>query len=505
MNDIKSSLKDILKDKKKIIIIIIDDIDRLNPNEVKQIFQLVKSLADFPNIIYILAFDKDYVNFALKDWNIDSEEYSHSEDFIDKIVQVPILIPKFDEEDLFNIFSSELDEILLNHKKSIDFNNKIIYDLIKPFLYNIRNINRFFNSLDFNLYAVEDINSFDFILITALQVFENDIYDEIKYNKDLLVGNFNILEKVNNLKSKNRINLKNFIEILLNSTKNDKKTVKLILSYLFPKVNWICFEKSINDKQINARTKENSVFNIEYFDLYFLFYMGDNILSNSRIKSILYSTNNKDEFKSNLFRLKELGSIIKLFNLFKYHKDEFSIDNTSNVIEVLLNNFEELFIGIYNNEDCDSICYSLLNFILDLSDLYNDKSIFKNIIKKVLLNSNDNYFKIFLIHNDNIRKFFDDDDLLELDNYILNYISDLCNNQNIKNISNLYNILRFWKFFAKKDEVNNYIKDLKDIDLVYLIKSLAYSNGNSLSFNIVILENFIDLKYVYSKSIKLKK
>ncbi len=52
------SLKDkISNDFKKLtkkVIIIIDDIDRLADNEVLQILMLVKSLADFPRVVYIL-------------------------------------------------------------------------------------------------------------------------------------------------------------------------------------------------------------------------------------------------------------------------------------------------------------------------------------------------------------------------------------------------------------------------------------------------------------------
>ncbi len=40
------------------IIIIIDDIDRLNEKEIKQIFQLVKQNANFPNTIYLLSLDQ---------------------------------------------------------------------------------------------------------------------------------------------------------------------------------------------------------------------------------------------------------------------------------------------------------------------------------------------------------------------------------------------------------------------------------------------------------------
>lgn len=39
------------------IIVSIDDINRRSEEEIIAVFQLVKSLADFPNTVYILAFD----------------------------------------------------------------------------------------------------------------------------------------------------------------------------------------------------------------------------------------------------------------------------------------------------------------------------------------------------------------------------------------------------------------------------------------------------------------
>ena len=34
--------------------VIVDDADRLTPNELQQLFQLVKVNADFPNLVYLL-------------------------------------------------------------------------------------------------------------------------------------------------------------------------------------------------------------------------------------------------------------------------------------------------------------------------------------------------------------------------------------------------------------------------------------------------------------------
>ena len=47
------------------IIVSIDDIDRLSEEKIIAVFQLVKSLADFPNAVYLLAFEYDVVVRAL--------------------------------------------------------------------------------------------------------------------------------------------------------------------------------------------------------------------------------------------------------------------------------------------------------------------------------------------------------------------------------------------------------------------------------------------------------
>lgn len=55
----KDSLEEI-KYQLTIKLIIIDDIDRLFDKEIKSIFQLVKSITDFPKMIYMLSFYKKW-------------------------------------------------------------------------------------------------------------------------------------------------------------------------------------------------------------------------------------------------------------------------------------------------------------------------------------------------------------------------------------------------------------------------------------------------------------
>jgi predicted KAP-like P-loop ATPase len=47
------------------IIVVLDDIDRLSTREIRDVFRLVRLTASFPNVIYILAFDRARVETAL--------------------------------------------------------------------------------------------------------------------------------------------------------------------------------------------------------------------------------------------------------------------------------------------------------------------------------------------------------------------------------------------------------------------------------------------------------
>ena len=47
------------------VICIIDDIDRLTHGEINEMFKLIKNVADFNNMVYLIAFDKQIVSKAL--------------------------------------------------------------------------------------------------------------------------------------------------------------------------------------------------------------------------------------------------------------------------------------------------------------------------------------------------------------------------------------------------------------------------------------------------------
>lgn len=250
----KEKCDECFKEKKYKVIIVIDDIDRLVNDEINQIFTLVKSLANFNNFIYLLCFDKKIVSKSLNEFHSDQ-----AEKFIDKIIQIPIVIPKVNESILDEIIQKELNKFYSKNYESIDKNYS--YDLIEVsnflnlFINDISDLNRFSNLLYFYKdRCTDELNINDFILMLAIQLFDYNLFLKIKKHKNLLTYNETL--------SKVKTNVINKEEELKAFQSSLSKNLKEVLSYLFP----ILKDNSTNNEVKNPKYR---VHNYDYFDRYF--------------------------------------------------------------------------------------------------------------------------------------------------------------------------------------------------------------------------------------------
>ena len=77
-------------------IIVVDDIDRLEPTEAAEIVRLIRAVGDFPNVVYLLCYDKDVLAKSL----ISALKVEDGKAFLQKIVQVSFAVPRPEEFDL---------------------------------------------------------------------------------------------------------------------------------------------------------------------------------------------------------------------------------------------------------------------------------------------------------------------------------------------------------------------------------------------------------------------
>jgi hypothetical protein len=185
----KEKLVQALKKYNRKIIVIMDDIDRLSNQEIVLIFRLVKSIADLPGIIYLLAFDRDIVVRALNDVQYKDEQ---GEEYLEKIIQVPFEVPQLEQVKVHKLFLDKLN-ILVGDIPDKNFDagkwSELFHGGICPFLTSIRAVNRLMNTLTLK-YQIQnqDIDIIDLIAITTLQVFEPKVYRKIGENPETFCG-----------------------------------------------------------------------------------------------------------------------------------------------------------------------------------------------------------------------------------------------------------------------------------------------------------------------------
>ena len=178
---LKESITDVLQKAGKRILVVIDDIDRLMPEETRQLFTVIKALADFPNVVYLLAFDRKVAAQA-----IEQQSGLPGDRYLEKIIQVPVELPLVDRVALRAALFKRLEEVLRETPEgSFDQAHwtKVYHNGIDPLIQVPQDVVRLTNTLKVTYPSVRgEVNTVDFIALETLRVFLPDLYDVIRAN-----------------------------------------------------------------------------------------------------------------------------------------------------------------------------------------------------------------------------------------------------------------------------------------------------------------------------------
>jgi len=251
--EVRKNLESFVTKLNKRILVIIDDIDRLQRKEILEIFRLVKMTGKMKNIVFLLAFDPCTVVRTLD----TGKSYNKYQKYIDKIIQIPIYLPLTDQKhiDKYLLYSypninyrSEIDKILdvlktkkEDRKEFDDLFTKTYEQADFRQLFNtFRSAKRYINSISFRLpFIAREVFLYDFFILEIFQTFFSRIYNDIRSNPYYYVSRWNFEIGIYsplpfNDKERN-IAIKEYIEDLT----KDEECKKLILSLLesiFPNI-----------------------------------------------------------------------------------------------------------------------------------------------------------------------------------------------------------------------------------------------------------------------------
>ncbi|WP_035061434.1 KAP family P-loop NTPase fold protein [Andreprevotia chitinilytica] len=187
---LKAEISTALQESDQRFIVVVDDIDRLTPTEIREVFKVVKALADFPNVVYLLSFDRRVVAKALAT-SMQLDE-AGGESYLEKIVQVPFVLPSISKRKLQNKLSESLDHVLKGADIALfdsTYWGNIFMEGIAPLVTKPRDIVRYVNALSLTYPALRDeVNIADFFALEFLRINLPKLYDTIRENPGRFAG-----------------------------------------------------------------------------------------------------------------------------------------------------------------------------------------------------------------------------------------------------------------------------------------------------------------------------
>lgn len=384
--------------------VVIDDVDRLQKNEILAVFRLIKLTSHIKNIVFLLCFDPLKVISAIK----DDKEMNDPQDYIDKIVQLPIHLPMIDQTkiDQFLLFSSpdigytsEIDKFFnqlgLTDERRKEFNDnfvKIYLSELSQIFSTFRSAKRYLNGILFRLPFIErEVYLYDFFIMEVFYAFFPKVYADIKKSSWYYVSPWSLelwaysrLPHSDN--EKYRI-IKEHVELLIADEK-EKSVIISLLKDIFPEVknaflpsgqghtnysNWA------EDYRIKKR-----IAHPECFFKYLMLGTREEVIPDAEFEDMLKrwkeSISPKEEIKSSLFdKYQKQHKLVDLLQRLKLHSSVIDAKLVLPIIRVIYENCSKLQregdLWLTEFDQAEGLIFRLLN---------DNKAIENNQIQEVL-------------------------------------------------------------------------------------------------------------------------
>ena len=449
-NGINSNIKKIDRQ----IIILLDDLDRLEKQEIMDTLKLIRTLSDFNNIIFIAGYDRKYI--------VDTID-SAGQNYLDKIFNVEINLVPFDEQLIIEELVREVDLSFPKNQNSsaqIDFNESFkglfVTDssaittipsletvredtsicsyknlTYQDFLKTYRDVKRFFNEFKFNASFLDsefDVIGKEYILLKLLTYRFRDLNNLIFVDINKFLSR-SILDEVNGkLQFNGTFNdggniyvyneqAKQKIDLVLQNfkyTEEEKIIINSVLCVLFG-------QKSVDF----YTTSQNSISKIFYTDVY--------IRNNIAIGKISLTSLQKAFEKSQLVSIAKDIANSQNSNFHSANElKQFIYNNKAETVEQYLDSIRTLDILLQYSTVADD--QKVIDILRDgFHKFYSkDKAPFLEQIFKIIKNDNVGYI-LRLLSNINLN-FKRQESKLNYDESIKNFKNNEFSTEDIRKI-----------------------------------------------------------------------
>ena len=273
-------------------LIVIDDIDRLSPDEALLIFRLVKSVGGLPNVMYLLAYDRQ-----LAEKIVAARYPSEGPHYLEKIVQASFDLPAPSQTSLNREFARRLNTVIRieGFQEETRFQN-LYYDLIAPEIKTPRDFVRILNPLKVTWAAIgKEVNPADFLCLETLRIQRPELYRTLKANKDHAIGRRGAIPWGT---SPSPEQSEQYDTIFLgHEPESERERLRNGLTRLFPALKRAWREVTYEGDSLDVWDKQRRVCSPEHFDTYFRFSLSEDVLSIGEIKTLVASAGDAERLR----------------------------------------------------------------------------------------------------------------------------------------------------------------------------------------------------------------
>ena len=249
IKDVHDEIRNELLNIDRPIVVTIDDVDRLQSSELMMVLKLIRDVADFPNVYYIIAADNNYLESMLKSRNV-----MNPSEYLKKFFNFEFQMPA-NEKIALDVLLDHINSLL---KKMLDDSNAIQdcldrikkLDIAQYIFANMREVYRFLNVLNMQFDLIKSNKSinfdyYDLFCLTVLKFRCPEFYILLRDNferileTNLIHGCDSLLslksEYLTDYSNKDEQSVNVYSKLVANAKIADEEIVMVILNELFGK------------------------------------------------------------------------------------------------------------------------------------------------------------------------------------------------------------------------------------------------------------------------------
>lgn len=322
----------------KPIVVVLDDIDRLAPDELHLVLKLVKANGDFPNLTYLMLYDGQQVESALDSLGIDARAY------MQKIVQVLHRVPTVDQDTIDRLLFSGLEQVMREVGVTLDEEDQqrlgnVYYDGIQSCFTTLREVYRHLSSFSFHCLLmtrddVLEVNAVDLAALEAIRLSEPTIHSRLPALKDVLTRDH---------EARHEQQVRETLQTLVDDAEpRHARAIRAMFRHLFPRVSSTQGMIKTGGGALDAWLNRLRVCHPDVFARFFQLEVPSGDVSQADMVAVMDPRRSAQQLSAKFHELKQRGLLETTMRRLDALKEDLPIDYAEDFLTALSDIADEL-------------------------------------------------------------------------------------------------------------------------------------------------------------------